>query len=289
MKIKAYTLNSFAKTPDGGNPAGVVLDADALTEMQMKAIAKAIGFSETAFVMLSDSADFKVQFFTPNEEVDLCGHATAATFYTLAVKELITPGKYTQETKAGVLNVEVREDLTVMMEQKTPIFSEIIKKTEIADSLNIASAGITDDLPAQIVSTGLPDIIVPVKNIGILNAIKPDFNKISEISSQYKTVGYHVFTLETLYASTAHCRNFAPLYGIPEESATGTSSGALACYLFRYGKINAPQAGKIIFEQGYSMNRPSEIQAALITQQDAIINVRVGGKVLNLKECIVSC
>jgi len=284
MKVKAYTLNSFAKSPEGGNPAGVVLNADALTEKQMKEIAKTIGFSETAFVMKSDSADFKVRFFTPNEEVDLCGHATIGTFYTLAVKEIIKPGKYTQETKAGVLSVEVSEDLTVMMDQNTPNYYDTIGKAEIADSLNISVETIPADLPVQIVTTGLRDIIVPVNSIETLNSIKPDFEKISDISRKCNAVGYHVFTTQTLHGSTAHCRNFAPLYAIPEESATGTSNGALACYLFKYGIIDTGQAGHIVIEQGYTMNKPSEILVSLAIKGEEILRVRVGGKAMNLAE-----
>lgn len=289
MKITAYTLNSFAKTSDGGNPAGVVLGTDALTEKQMKEIAKTIGFSETAFVMRSDSADFKVRFFTPNDEVDLCGHATIATFYTLASQELITPGKYTQETKAGILSVEVSEDFTVMMEQNPPRYTEIIGKAEVADSLNIAVDELSADLPVQIVSTGLRDIIVPVKSLQTLHAMIPDFEKISNVSGKNNTVGYHVFTTETLFDSTAHCRNFAPLYGIPEEAATGTANGALACYLLRYGLINSMQAEHIVIEQGYAMNRPSEILVSLQTDDKDVCKVRVGGKVFSMKQLIVNC
>lgn len=229
----------------------------------MKKIAGIIGFSETAFVMKSDLADFKVRFFTPNEEVDLCSHATIATFYALSNLGYIKPGEYSQETKAGVLNVEVKEDLSIMMEQNTPSYFEIIDKKKIADSLNIIIKEILDDLPVQIVSTGLRDILIPVKNIEILNSINPDFKKVAEISSKYNAIGYHIFTLESLYGSISHCRNLAPLYGIPEESATGTSNGALSCYLFKYGKINADQAGHIVIEQGYSMEKPSEIIVSL--------------------------
>lgn len=284
MKVKVYTLNSFAKSSGGGNPAGVVFKADALTEKQMKKIAEIIGFSETAFVMKSDIADFRVRFFTPNEEVNLCGHATIAAFYTLAGEGIIKPGKYSQETKAGVLKVEINEDFTVMMDQNTPIFYDIISKEEIADSLNISEAAFPEDLPVQIVSTGLRDILVPVENLETLNSIQPDYKKVSDISKKYNAIGYHLFTLETLYGSTAHCRNFAPLYGIPEESATGTSNGALASYLFKYGKINAERAGNIVIEQGYSMKKPSEIFVSLTTQDDDILSVRVGGKALNLSE-----
>ncbi|MCA1072673.1 PhzF family phenazine biosynthesis protein [Clostridium bowmanii] len=188
MKVKAYTLNSFAKSIEGGNPAGVVLNADDLSENDMKKIAGIIGFSETAFVMKSDLADFKVRFFTPNEEVDICGHSTIATFYTLSRQGYIKLGKYSQETKTGVLNVELKEDLLIMMEQNTPNYYEIVSKNEIADSLNITTAEILEELPVQIVSTGLRDIFVPIKNMDILNSINPDFKKVAEISSKIPNV-----------------------------------------------------------------------------------------------------
>ncbi len=284
MKVKAYTLNSFAKSIEGGNPAGVVLDADDLSERDMKKIAEIIGFSETAFVLKSEKADFRVRFFTPNEEVDLCGHATIATFHVLASQAFLGPGRYSQETKAGVLEVEVREGTSIMMAQNLPVFSEIIGKEEIATSLHITSGEMPDDLPVQIVSTGLRDIFVPVRTLKILNSISPDFEKVTEISRKYDTIGYHVFTLESLHGSSAHCRNFAPLYGIPEESATGTSNGALACYLFKYGKLRTDPESPITIEQGYSMGKPSEIVVCLETRAGGVSGVKVGGKALNLSE-----
>lgn len=284
MKVKAYTVNSFAKSIEGGNPAGVMLNADALSENDMKKIAGIMGLSETAFVMKSELADFKVRFFTPNEEVDLCGHATIAAFYALSSQGYIKVGKYSQETKAGVLYVELKEDFSIMMDQNTPIYYEIISKKEIADSLNITTAEMLEDLPVQIVSTGLRDILVPIINMDILNSINPDLKKVAEISSKYNTIGYHIFTLESLNGSNAHCRNLAPLYGIPEESATGTSNGALACYLFKYGKISTNHAAHIVVEQGYSMKKPSEIIVALTTQEKEILEVKVGGKASNLSE-----
>lgn len=282
MKIKAYKINAFAKSIQGGNPAGVVLNADALSENDMKTIANLMGLSETAFVMKSDCADFKVRFFTPNEEVPLCGHATIGTFAAMTKEGYIKSGNYTQETKAGILNVEVKEDSSVMMNQTLPSFYEIMSKKEIADSLNITTADIREDLPVQIVSTGLRDILIPMKNMDVLNSISPDFKKITEISKKYNVIGYHVFTLESLYNSKAHCRNFAPLYDIPEESATGTSSGALGCYLYKYGKISPPEAEHIVFEQGYSMEKPSEIIVSLTVKENDILAVKVGGKALNL-------
>ena len=282
MKISAYTLNSFAKTKEGGNPAGVVINADALSEEEMRKIAAALGYSETAFVLQSDVADFKVRFFTPNEEVDLCGHATIATFHAMSELRLLKPGAYKQETRAGILGIELQNDHFVMMDQALPAFSEMPDKTELADSLHISASQMEEDLTAQVVSTGLRDIMVPVKSIEILDAIRPDMKKIEEISRKYNTVGYHVFSLQSLYGAAAYCRNFAPLYGIPEEAGTGTSSGALACYLYHYGIINDEQAQHLIFEQGYAMNRPSEIRASLAVKDNCICGVKVGGSAMDL-------
>ncbi len=282
MKINVYTLNSFAKTKEGGNPAGVVMNADSLSEEEMRKIAAVLGFSETAFVSHSNAADFKVRFFTPNEEVDLCGHATIATFYAMSSLNLLKQGKYKQETRAGILGIEIHNDNFVMMNQSIPVFSEVIDKGEIADSLNISTSQISDDLLVQVVSTGLRDIMVPVKSIEILDKLRPDMNKVKQISQKYNTIGYHVFSLESLYGANAYCRNFAPLYGIPEESATGTSSGALGCYLYRNGKINEEQVSNIIFEQGYSMKKPSEIRVSIAVKENEIVEVKVGGRGMNL-------
>ncbi len=287
MKIKVYTINAFAKTIGGGNPAGIVMDADQLSEYEMKKIAGILGYSETAFVMKSEVADFKVRFFTPSEEVDLCGHATIGTFTSLLNNNIIKPGKYTQETKAGKLNVEVKNDSTVMMNQIVPQFYEIIDAKEIADSLNTSVENINENMPIQIVTTGIRDIMVPIKSIDALNAIKPDFDKVSKVSKKYSVVGYHMFTLDSLYHSNAYCRNLAPLYNIPEESATGTSNGALACYLFKYGIVSSNHCDNIIFEQGYSMNLPSEIQVSLGIVANEIKEVTVGGKALNFREVIL--
>ncbi|WP_047155417.1 PhzF family phenazine biosynthesis protein [Aneurinibacillus tyrosinisolvens] len=284
MDVQVYTLNAFAKEKHGGNPAGVVLDADSMLEEEMQKVAQKIGFSETAFVEKSSHADFKVRFFTPNHEVDLCGHATIATFYLMVSQKLIRYGTYTLETKAGVLEVNVKEDGNVFLTQALPQFYEEINKQIIADSLLISSDELVYDLPIRIVSTGLRDILVPIRNIDVLDKINPDFNQIIEISKKYDVIGYHLFTLDTQTNAIARCRNFAPLFSIPEESATGTANGALSCYLYKHGKIASNQADQLIFEQGYIMKSPSEILARLsVNEKKDITKVEVGGTASNIQ------
>ncbi|HYK73186.1 MAG TPA: PhzF family phenazine biosynthesis protein [Pseudoneobacillus sp.] len=274
MWVDVYELSAFTIEGTGGNPAGVVLETAGLTVADMQEIARLVGFSETAFVFPSSKADYQIRYFTPNEEVDICGHATIATFSVLLQQKLVIPGTFLIETKSGLLNVTVNENDSVFLEQNQPNFGEIIPVEEIAQSLGIEEADLIPELPIQIVSTGLPDIIIPVKNLSVLKNINPNFPLIKEISKKWNVIGYHVFTLETLQSSSAHCRNFAPLFGINEESATGTANAALACYLSKYRVVDKDH---IHFEQGYVMNRPSEIAVKLAFDAGEISNVQVGG------------
>jgi PhzF family phenazine biosynthesis protein len=277
VKVKVFLLKSFGVDETGGNPAGVVLGADALTDEQKKAISKEVNFSETAFVEASDKADFKVRFFTPTEEVDLCGHATIAVYSLLFQKLLLKSGNFKQELKAGILGIEVQNDGLVIMEQSLPQFSENIPLEDIADVFDMPV--IVDGLKPQIVSTGLRDIMLPVRSREQLSALKPNFGKMADLNKKTNSIGIHAFTLDTIDPkSIAHCRNFAPLYGITEESATGSSNGALACYLYHHGKLNDRNLHNMKFEQGYSMNKPSEIFVGLEVDGQQITKVTVGGR-----------
>lgn len=276
--VKVYTVQAFSDRPDGGNPAGVVLAADHLTEAKMQAIAAEVGYSETAFVLPSEKADFRLRFFTPSAEVDLCGHATIATFFTMLKLQVIQAGNYRQETLAGILDVSVSADGDIMMAQSPPVFLGAVDQEAIADSLNLALFDLDERFPVEIVSTGLADIIVPVRSLSILLGMQPDFEKVRLLSERYDTVGYHIFTLETLNPNnTAHCRNLAPRFGIPEESATGTANGALSAYLFKHQVISKSEANPLCYEQGDVMASPSLIRAALAVENAQIQTVWVGG------------
>lgn len=276
-KVNVHTVNAFAKNPEGGNPAGVVLDADDLTEIQMLQVAKIVGFSETAFVSQSEKADFRVRFFTPKDEVDLCGHATIATFYLLAQKGVIQDGHYTQETKAGVLGIHVKDRNTIFMAQSPPEFLDEVSKEDVVQVLGLKESDLLPKLPCQIVSTALKDIFVPVKDLSTLQRLQPDMNRMSEMSKAYGVIGFHVFSLESQFGGIAQTRNFAPLYGIPEESATGTANGALSAYMHQHGVVDKSQAKHLVFEQGYSMENHSESLAQLTIHEGEITTVQVGG------------
>ncbi|MCE3199697.1 PhzF family phenazine biosynthesis protein [Paenibacillus sonchi] len=278
MNVEVYTLNAFAKDGSGGNPAGVVLDAGSMNAAEMLRTAKEVGFSETAFVGKSAFADYKLRYFTPASEVDLCGHATVAAFYLMYSLGLEPAGTYTLETKAGLLEVSISRGGEVYLSQALPQFGETLPRQEIAASLGIGIEDLADALPIQIVSTGLPDILIPVNSRERLAGIQPDFAAITAMSEKYNVIGFHLFTRDTPDGAAAECRNFAPRYDIPEESATGTASGALLSYLYKYGQLSIQQAQQAVFRQGYSMGCPSEIKAGLsLNACGDITRVQVGG------------
>jgi PhzF family phenazine biosynthesis protein len=267
--MSLYKLTSFPKTEFGGNEAGVYLNADNLTKKEMLAISKEVNFSETAFVMKSNKADFRVRFFTPLHEVDLCGHATIATFNLLRDLKVIEEGIYTQETKVGILEVIIKKN-EVFMGQPLPQFYEILKHNELSTCFSNHHF-VNENLPIQVVSTGMKEIFLPVKDVETLNKLKPNFEEIIEFSIKHNVIGIHAFALSD--EVDAYGRNFAPIVGINEESATGTSNGALGCYLHKY----VVKKDKYVLRQGYSMNLPSEIITDLECQDNGITKVFVGG------------
>ncbi|MGF1704937.1 PhzF family phenazine biosynthesis protein [Enterovibrio baiacu] len=273
--IEVYVVNAFVADNQGGNPAGVVLNAQSLDAAQMQTIAAELGHSETAFVLSSKKADFRVRFFTPTEEVDFCGHATIATFSTLFKTEKIAAGKYCQETKAGVLSIEIETDGRITMGQALPTFGAEFTPEDIAPLLGLHSEDIlATGLPVQAVSTGMSDIIVPLIDEVLLNKVMPDLDAIKAFNLASNTAAIHVFAITPAESDiSARCRNFAPAVGIDEESATGSAAGALASYLHCY------QGGKYryLFEQGEILSKRSLLWAQVDGDEDAIENVTVSG------------
>ena len=247
------------------------MDSHDLIPAKMMAIAKDLGYSETAFLMESDVADFKVRYFTPTEEVPLCGHATIAAFSILNSLGKLGKDAYTIETKAGMLNVQIEKDGMIFMEQNRPTYFETLTPDIFVGCLE---AGFIDTaLPIQIVSTGLKDIMLPVDTEEHLKKLNPNFTSMVSLCCDQDVVGIHAFALTDGAETTAICRNFAPRYGINEESATGTSSCALACYLFQHYR----QQSQYVFEQGLNLGSVSRLIVNITHQGGSIDAVHVGG------------
>lgn len=291
MKKKIYQVDAFTDRAFGGNPAGVLIDSSGLDKNHMLKIAREMALSETAFIKRSQTPeyDYEVKFFTPTEEIDLCGHATIATFYLLAKKGYIDNKTdivmVKQKTLAGILPVEIyfnnKEISKIMMTQARP--KQIFKIEDFENIANIMGLSEKDiglkeeEIMPMAYSTGIPDIMLPVKSIEILEKMKPDFHRLANYSKDKEVTGVHAFTLKDKEKNIISCRNFAPACGINEEAATGTSNGAMAAYLIENGIIKCDKNINIVSEQGYFMDRPSEIFIDAYRNDEGLL-IKVGGK-----------
>lgn len=287
MDINIYQVDAFTDKAFGGNPAGIVISPRNLAEEIMQNIAEEMNLSETAFVTPFSKDSFLVRYFTPVCEIDLCGHATIAAFFALGEMGYIQGVengilKAYQETKIGQLPVElvyINGKLDkVYMEQGNPKSLGIIKELDgLAEAMGISinDIGIQgDNVYPEIVSTGVPDIILPVKNKEALDNIKINKEKLLNLSKELNVIGVHAFYLPKINSECVYTRNFAPNVGIDEEAATGTSNGALIYYLKKNKLI---EGNELISYQGELMKRPSTIYCK-IEEVDGEYKVKVGGR-----------
>jgi len=283
---KIKIVNAFTDSRFCGNPAGVVLGDEELSEGEMKKIARELGYSETAFILNSNRADFKIKYFTPQEEIDLCGHATIASLYALFEEGALGLGdgiaNIRLDTKVGILNtyLEIRNGglEKIMMEQALPQFRDIdADYDKLADILNIDKKYFRMDIPLKIAYTGLWDLMVPIINREIIDGIVPDFEKMRKYSEENDIVSFHLYSIggnKFLYT-----RNFAPAVGINEDPVTGTSNCALVGYLLSIGLLDFT-ADKILVvaEQGHALQRPGRVFVEAILEHGLIKRIMVGGK-----------
>ena len=232
----------------------------------MLKIAAELRYSETAFILRHSEQEFTIRYFTPKAEVDLCGHATIASFFLLHQKGLAS-GHCLCHTLAGDLSIEAGEK--VMMQMAKPrIVATIAETEEIYHALGVK--GNHPTMPTQIVYAGLPDIMLPLPDVATLQSLQPDMEAIKEITKRYEAVSVHPFAFSN-DGYTAHVRDFAPLYDIPEEPATGTANASLTYYLQQFGCLGTE--AECTFIQGEAMGRPSVVATRI--QADG--NVFVGG------------
>lgn len=284
-QITVQIVNAFVDSGRGGNPAGVVLGAETLTQADKQAIAAKVGLSETAFVSPSTVADFKLEFFTPTRQIPHCGHATIATFSYLVQLGKISGSHSSKETIDGRREILIRGDMA-FMEQTAPRYrvpAEVngrLTPAYILATLGLKTEDLLEGFEPTVVNTGVNCLVVPLRHEAILTQIKPDFPAIEEVSRWLDLVEYYAFSRQTRVANRdAGTRMFAPLYGIPEESATGMAAGPLACYLYDYLAL---QKSQIIIEQGHLMTppSPSELTAELTLEAGKISRLMVGGRAI---------
>lgn len=286
---RIYQVDAFTKDVFRGNPAGVVPNADGLSEAQMQAIARELNNPETAFILSPTSDDHEVwiRFFTPTTEVPSCGHATIAAHYVRAVENHLPSCTVVQKIGIGILPVEIVAedggDCRVVMTQGTPEFEELFsgrQRDDIITALGLTETDLDERCPVQVVSTGHSKVLVGIRSRATLNALRPNLSRLTEISGQIGCNGYFVFTLGSATDDIlTYGRMFAPAIGIPEDPVTGNANGPLGAYLARH-RLVAVEGDRLSFKgrQGEAIGRPGTVEVTVELEVGLPKTVRVAGQ-----------
>ncbi len=297
-------VDVFTDQPFGGNPLAVFPEAEGLAPEEMQQLAREMNLSETTFVLppQAEGADFRVRIFTPAAELPFAGHPVVGTHWILAhlgqvaLKEPVTRVHF--ELGVGVLPADLYvaggQVERIVMTQGRPTFHAVLEDlAELAEGLGLPPGAISGTgYPVQVVSTGVPQMMVPVRSLAQVQALDASRLNVTALNRVCRTAGTEcvmVFTFETESPnSTVHVRMFAPLLGVPEDPATGSASGALGAYLVHHRAVPVTEpTTRILIEQGAELGRPSTLYVEVDSQGEEITAVRVGGQVIPVAEGIV--
>ncbi|MCP3943025.1 MAG: PhzF family isomerase [Desulfobacteraceae bacterium] len=286
-KLIVYQINSFTKEKFTGNPAGVVLNADGLNEIQMQLIARELNNSETAFLFSADdkNCDGQIRYFTPTRQVPICGHATIAAMYAKAMEDKLEGCILNIKTKIGVLPFEIikeSDDYKVIMTQGAiqidePLNEQIAAK--LINLLGLKNEDLNPKCPLQIASTGHSKVMIGIKSREKLNKLTPDFDGLSKLSNQINCNGYFVFTFDSNEKNIlTYGRMFAPLIGINEDPVTGNANGPLGAYLV-HNKIIDFDSDLFEFKgkQGEAVDRSGVVDVKVKIANKKPVSVQIKG------------
>lgn len=285
-ELDILRVDAFTEEPFNGNPASVVLEADALDEIQMQQMASESGVPSTAFALRSRKADVRLRYFSPYDEEPLSGHATIAALWCMAERGMFgsaSGGRHRLETQVGILPFTIERSAEALrliwMTQNRPMFAEEGDLKEVASAIGIgADALFHDEFPISRVSTGLPCLIVPVRSLDIIGKLEPRKDEIVGLSRELDVAGVEVFTWGVFdESSTVHARFFLASPGPVEDPASGLPAGALGSYLVENEFIEREKYDGIVVEQGNWIGRPSRIHVRVDKRGPSIRRVEVGG------------
>ncbi|MEO0562690.1 MAG: PhzF family phenazine biosynthesis protein, partial [Chloroflexota bacterium] len=278
-------VDAFTTVPFAGNPCAVVFDADDLDDETMQTIAYEFNLSETAFVKSSDHADVGARYFTPAEEIPLAGHPTISTIFALYHTGRFTPKSDLDtiqlELKAGTIPIDVEtkdgQVQKVVMSQLAPQFLATFTPEEIMPIFGLSVDDLLPDQTIQVVSTGAPQMMIPLRSLDALRRARlvglEAYHRLQREGEYF--FGPRLFVLEGVTpAGDTFGRHFGVAPDVPEDPFTGSSTGGMAAYLWKYGLIEQPT---FVAEQGHWMKRPGVATVEVVGPRDSIETVRIGG------------
>ncbi len=282
MERRFYTLDVFTTTRFEGNPLAVITDGDGLSDNAMLAIAREMNLSETVFVQkpTEDTALARLRIFTTREELKLAGHPVIGTWFLLAELGVVPAQEggvhVSQQTGAGVLPVEIRfkegrPQRVTMTQMEAKFRPAKPNKKALAAALGLAPKDFDSKLEPEFVSTGLFNLMVPLKSRAALSKIQMNMTALRKVIGKNGAMAY-CFTTNGGNGKV-FTRGMLP-WEQYEDAATGSAAGSLGAYLVRHGKLSAGHTLNIL--QGEEMGRPSHIEVE-VTQSGKKLVPRVSG------------
>jgi trans-2,3-dihydro-3-hydroxyanthranilate isomerase len=288
--LRYLHLDVFTDRPFEGNQLAVFPDPGDIDASTMQRIAKEMNFSESTFIFPKQgTGDIKMRIFTPGTELPMAGHPTIGSTFALAIEGAIAKGReqFVFELGVGPTPVSLEWDASGLtfawMTQPSPTFGPAIGTREaLASAIGVPTTDIVDGLPIQMVSCGVPFLIVPMTSRKAVDAVTIDrkaFSRCCQEAGIAREEGYF-FTTERVAGSdaTVYSRMLAPGFGISEDPATGSAAGPLGAYLVRYRVVSPDEGRGLLNLQGAAMGRPSRLSISIDSDEDRITRVRVGGQ-----------
>jgi trans-2,3-dihydro-3-hydroxyanthranilate isomerase len=254
-----------------GNGLAVVHDADAVPDAVMHALARETRLSETSFVQSADAggADYRHRIWMPSGEIPFAGHPSLGAAAAVAHARDKRRATYVQQTEAGLQPVEVEMDgrlARVSMLQEPARFGPELDPDEVLQTVGLDGDDADPALPAQVVSTGVEQMLVQLRSAAALSGLLPDYDRIGALLRAYGAIVLYVSAVD-VEAGTAHARAFTGSAAIGEDPATGSAAGPLCAHVAERAGVTA-----LDIVQGEEMRRPSRLRAAIEGDR-----VRVGG------------
>ncbi len=292
MLLRYLHLDVFTDTPFEGNQLAVFPEPHGLDTTMMQTITREMNFSECTFIFPPErGGDVKMRIFTPGEELPMAGHPTIGSTFALAIEGTIARGRtdFVFELGVGPTPVSLEwKDGTLSfawMTQQLPNFGPVVRDRQaLASAIGVSESDLAGNLPAQVVSCGVPFVFVALGSRDAVDSVSIDRKGLARCydESGIEEIPTFFFTTagkqETGAAQTVYSRMLAASFGIAEDPATGGASGPLGCYLLQYKLVTPDAAKNILSLQGVLMKRPSRLHISVDSANGAITRVRVGGR-----------
>jgi PhzF family phenazine biosynthesis protein len=284
--VQIYQIDAFTDQLFTGNPAGVVLGAECLSDAEMQLLARELAHFDTAFVLPATEPgnDLQVRFFSPRHEVSFIGHATVAAHIARLDAGLVKPGTFRQITRNTLYDVQLKqhgERTEVSVEIPAPDLSAPIDtslRRNLLDLFGMDSNALDPKCPIVITKRNTTRILIGIRSVDLLNGLNPDFEALKRLTPHIGADGYFLFVRDPHGPNTTESRLFSPALGLDEDPVSGNAHGMLGAYLVAHDLVHAHN-GQVTLRghQGAALNRPGFVDVTMQVTGGQATHIRMSG------------